>query len=606
MIGAVLDQPDKDIIAMGEILGKLLNVAHIQQLVVIDDWYIKNEIDIEVIVATAQASPVKYADLIPELATLESDETEHISSIVKRALEDTTIAEDAWKICMAGDDENAKLDSRTMSVFERLVSAIPVKASVRSHFLSGSEWDDQANIILDPINEGTLILVDRDFAREGKSANHGLTVISGLLQEHPNGVHCALLSHTVAPGDELDQWVVLSETHGIPQHKFVVISKTRLADGQDDLAGFLNLMRLSILCGPLQVLRDKVRDHFENALDTTRTKLGAWSVFDFDEAIFASSRNEGVWEGETLLRVMTTFMARSARTGVLGDPEVRSTINLARQASSVKIPFADLHPWKSVGRMALEYQQSELYHKGSSINVHHLPLEAGDVFDRGDDKESYILLAQPCDLMVRESTGRAYDSKLTKMVPLCLVTQKRPEEGQSYELKCWNDDGSPAHVHFSQIHMVRVSVLDLCVLHPEGRANFDRQPNLPDTLTESWRQHATKLLKLWERESAHADQLKSLFQHKESSIPKQLRTLAVSKILPCCSNTGRFKYNPTQQGFSVNLRRIRRISPLLTSDILRGFSQFQCRTAFDQSVMTDELLQKMEVAEAADLKLRNL
>lgn len=587
---------NENIVERGQILGKLLRIANIQKLVVIDDWYVENKIDIETITAHVLAAPEKYLSLIPDLATFDKHETDFISNRVRKALVDTKIADQARQICATDTEENAGLDFGTMSVLDRLIQAIPEEASVNVFRLSNSEWQTSAENILNPTTGETLLLVDRDFAREGKSENHGLTLISGLVESNPESVHCALLSHTIAPGDELDRWNALADEHSIPQHKFVVISKTRLADEQSDLDGFLNLMRLSILCGPLKDLRDKVRDHFASALDTTRSDLEAWSVFDFDEAIFGSSRKEGIWEGETLLRVMTTFMTRAAKEGVLGDSEVRNTINLARQASSVAISDG-LHPWKRVGQMALEYQKSELYLNDSDINTHNLPIEAGDIFDRGDDSEAYILLAQPCDLMVRGSSGRSYDTnKFTKMVPLCVVKNgPTPDPSHSYELKFWQSDGSSAYVHFAQTHLVRIVMLDLCVLRDDGRAIFDNQSTLPNTLNESWEQYAKKFLKQLNAESSHASQLIEHIQGKQSAIPKQLKALAVAKILPCCSNTNRFKSEATTQGFSVNLRRVKRVNSFLTSDILRRFAHYQSRTAFEQSVITEDLQRRMDV-----------
>lgn len=575
---------------MGEIFGSLLIAAEIHQLVVIDDSYADNGIDIDAIVVATQTAPDKFIELIPALADLEADESDRISSIVRGTLEDSSLAQQAWKICQEGADHNAELDAKTMSVLNELVRAIPESATVKDQRFSGKDWQDHAAKVLVPENGRALVLVDRDFKREGKSEEHGLTVIASILKGSPDDVYCALLSHTVSPGDELDRWSALAEQHGIPQDRFVVISKTRLAEEQADLAGFLHLVRLAILCGPLQNLRNKVRAHLTTAVSATLSDLDNWSVFDFDEAILGSSRNEGVWEGETLLRVMTTFTTRTARRGVLGDTDIRQLINFARQASIVRVPLDELHPWKNVGKMALEYQRTELYYDGSYINENHLPLEAGDVFDRGDDKEKYILLAQPCDLMIRGAMGRAYDSDYMKMVHLCVIKNESANtEGQSYKLPFWNEDGSSAFVHFSQVHMIRVSVLDLCVLNANGNVTFNRSSALPEALNISWLRYAEKLRKQFDTESNRAIQLKTLFRDATSNIPKELRTLAVAKVEPCCSNTGRFKSISNDDGFTVNCRRVGRVSAALAIDVLRAFTRYQSRTAFVQSVVTDDL-----------------
>ena len=53
---------------------------------------------------------------------------------------------------------------------------------------------------------------------------------------------------------------------------------------------------------------------------------------------------------------------------------------------------------------AWEIQHKELYENPSYINKNHLPIELGDIFKKGSKK--YILLAQPCDLMIRSNGKR--------------------------------------------------------------------------------------------------------------------------------------------------------------------------------------------------------
>lgn len=581
-----------DFTQMGRILGSLLAVAKIQQLVVVDDTYLKPEIDLEAIVVSAQIAPSRYAGLIPALETVEEDEGERISGIVRGALENGDVAKHAWEIYQP-KAQDAGDDAKPMSVLEELFRAIPRETGIRCFQLSSSEWVAQADTILDSANGGALVLVDRDFSREGRGTEHGLTVVAGILGGGTEGVYCALLSHTITPSEELVRWGELAEEHGIPPHRFVVISKTRLGDA--DLAGFLHLLRLAVLCGPLQELRDKAKVLFKEALDTTHAALELWSVFDFDEAIFGSSRGEGVWEGETLLRVMSTFTVREARERVLGNQDVRKLIDLARCASSVLIPFDELHPWKSVGQMALAYQRAEYYFDRTYINTPHLPLEAGDVFERPGHNDRYILLAQPCELMVRGAGGRAYDAG--KMVPLCLIKDEpASDESQSYELPCWHEKGESGYVHFSRIHYVRVSMLDLCVLREDGEAIFDKTVALPETLTESWREYGKKLLKQLKTESEDVAKLTSYFEEPKNKVPGDIRKLAVAKVQPCCSNTSRFKYTATENGFTVNLKRVSRVTSLLATDILRGFARHQSRTAFDQPVVTERLRRRMAAA----------
>jgi hypothetical protein len=588
---------------MGSLFGSLLNVAEICSLIVVDDSYAANGVDIDEIVLTAQKSPNAFVELIPALSNLEEDETDRVSSIVRQALDgNSDLTKQAWQICRTGACEDATLDAKTMSVLEELIRAIPSDRLIQKSQFSGGEWLQHASLLLQQEKGGVLILIDRDFGREGKSSDYGLTLIANLLKVERESVYCALISHNISPGDELDQWSKLAEEHGIAQHRFVVISKRRLADDQPDFPGFLHLMRLSILCGPLQDLRNRVRDHFTNAIDETRKKLDTWSVFDFDEAVFRSSQKEGIWEGETLLRVMTVFTTQIARTSVFGDQVVRDLIGFAREASLVQIPYDERHQWHSVGRMARAYQHAELYFESEYVNMHHLPLEAGDVFNCGDTGECYVLLAQPCDLMVRGSRGRAHDLKHSRMVPLCLIQDEAANaQGQSYELKEWDDLGKSAFVHFSGVHMVRAVILDLCVTRQDGTATFVADEKLPEAMSDSWQRHMKMVLKQLKNESKMARELTGALENKKLNISKSLRCFARLKTLPYCSNTGKFKATPSDNGFPVNLQRVMRLNAAVTADVLRAFTRYQSRTAFDQSVVTDDLRKRMTTKKMSPL-----
>lgn len=595
--------PAHDIQQIGTLLGSLLSVAAITRLVVVDDSYATSNGDgIEMIVRVAQTSPAAFAELIPALESLEADELEHISSLIRTTFDtNPALKIKALDICRKVDSEDAMQDSMPMSMLEQLIKAIPTTCSVISSQLSSSSWQNQADSILGQDTGGALVLIDRDFKREDQSEDHGLTLLASLLKDSEPNIYGALLTHTVKPCDELEQWTALANQHSIPQHRFVVISKERLSAEKPDLPGFLHLMRLAILCGPLQELREKIFTHFSNAINMTNDDLNAWSVFDFDEAVFGSSRKEGIWEGETLLRVMTTFTIRAARTGILGDIKVRDLIGLARQASSIQIPFNVKHPWSSVGRMALAYQQAELYFNAEEYaNRHHLPLEAGDVFSRittggNAKKEEYILLAQPCDLMVRGKTqtsppGRAYDASYSRLAPLCVISDKASgSPGQAYELPYWHEDGRSAFVNFARIEMVRTAILDLCVLHANGSAIFETPHVLPSDLSEQWREHMERLLGELTKEYQQASELLDLLKNSKINIKQNLLNFANKRLLPKCSNTGHFNSTILSNGFSVNLHRIRRVNSAMAADILRAFARHQSRTAFDQPVVTKDL-----------------
>ena len=566
---------------------QLLQVAGIGRVAIIDDVYARTEddhsdVEMEDVIADARMEPARYQEVIPALADLETDKADKISVLIRNAWEDQA-TQSALRAIYPSEqtpgDRNTDVQANYM--MKELAHGID---GVSYTTFSGITWVESAGSFLDDDTAGgALILVDRDFSQEDKSRDHGLQLIADILRQSSGRVFCALVSHTVTPEDEREQWRQLAEQHDIDADRFVVIAKQRIATEPPDLPGFLRLIRLAILCGRLKELRNVARKHLEDAIKATHEELEQWNVFDFDEAIFGSSRREGVWEGETLLRVMLTFAGLEARKRIVAETDVHAAITAARDASHVEIPGPPVYAWPRTGTLALKYQQAELYVDGDFLNQNHLPLETGEVFTRNG--KQFILLAQPCDLMVRGDGKRANDGKLVRMVPLCEIRHGDPKQKHHYALPFWGEDGSSSHVDFNKLHLVRLAVLDLCVFREDGQVRFVPQETSSPRLHESWRRHRERLYKQLSNEVRQALKVVAT-----AATDKSLKKMLEEQLL-CCSNTRQFKMvlDPKTQGFSVNLQRTRRVHASRAADILREFARHQSRTAFEQALFTPDV-----------------
>jgi hypothetical protein len=129
-----------------------------------------------------------------------------------------------------------------------------------------------------------------------------------------------------------------------------------------------------------------------------------------------------------------------------------------------------------------------MYEPGEYINGLHLPIEAGDIFQKaeGNSTKLFILIGQPCDLMVRTSNGQRQpeltDVLLAELAPL--DKQKLYTELLPY----FGDDRSKLYyVMFRRIHMIDPCVLDLCVFNSDGAAMIDPAAACPSRLTPAWK-----------------------------------------------------------------------------------------------------------------------
>ena len=583
-------------------LSEVLAALQVSKVVVIDDEYSQQALQTEDIVGFVQANPENFLDLIPGLDKIEPNEPEIIASAVARMLEGEGakgLQERVLALGMRveGMETESGLDAapdavlvtehRTREVLEILCSELqqPFVA------ISATEWEVRKQDLLSTDEGRALVLVDRNFKEEGKNANYGLELIRELVaMSEETRPYCALFSHTVLPAAELHQWYEIADAHHLARDRFVVISKARLGENEPDYVGFIHLLRMAALSGPLEQLRNGAAALLASAVIETRTEMETWTVFDLDQVVLRSSHHEGVWEGDTLLRVMARFTLSKARNRFLADESARSHLAIARRASAVVIPGKERYPWSDIGRVALDYQRTELYESGDFVNPHCLAIDAGDVFTDSNGKD-FVLLAQPCDLMVRNDSGRAYDKNHVLMVPLCEVRSNAEASPKGYTLNHWATNGTPGHVRFIDVHLVRLVMLDLCAFQEDGQSRFipGQEPN--ESLSPAWRAHYTRVQEALKREwDLVCENIKAL---NEATLEKTVRDRLVRSAMPLCSNTGRFRATQMEKGFCVNLKRTARICPSLAADILRAFARYQSRVAFEHPVVTEELTSRL-------------
>src|SRR5947209_15820033 len=102
-----------------------------------------------------------------------------------------------------------------------------------------------------------------------------------------------------------------------------------------------------------------------------------------------------------------------------------------------------------------------------------MPVELEDIFQTSSGKE-YILIAQPCDRMVRGKTGCRKETVNEAFVAEIRLTPAKKAPGQApiFELPYYRENGDPAFVDFRHSRSTRLWILDLCAFSPNGVARF--------------------------------------------------------------------------------------------------------------------------------------
>ena len=446
--------------------------------------------------------------------------------------------------------------------------------------LSLKQWRmQQSELLADDRAETTVFLFDRDFSNEAGSENEGIKLISEV--QSTNVRCCGLLSHTVNVEGEHDAWLEITNEYDLNPDTFIVIAKERLTHESSGYYQFLDMLRLVGLSGRYASFKSATWSIFEKSVAKAATFVKGLSVFDFDRIVFGSSRREGVWEPDTLFRVFGILMRREARKQLYRDAELFSDVAEARRISASSEALAVALREERTSREALRIQRFESYESTVDLNHFHVPIDLGDIFEKVSTRRRYILLAQPCDLMVREDGKRSYDNKCGRtaaLVELVFDTERQivfdgKKKKESWgELAFYHEDtGGSAFVEFAKVHQALLAVLDLCVLDADGVAKIDLNAACPELLIQPWKKRFKRLRKFFRAALKRYEKLRG------KQVPDVLNVLA----LPRLAATLGLHAIAGDRTVEYDLKRVMRLRQPWSGALLTAFAQYQARAAFE-------------------------
>lgn len=415
-------------------------------------------------------------------------------------------------------EEVNQADDAFQRPLERLFSMGPIKLEL----LTLAEWRKQKDGLIEraKVNR-TLFLFDLNFQRERVGTQElGLELVKEVRDD--DHVIVAIVTESVQRSNEAHHWRRFSKETGVGQHRFVVLSKERLSAGSIDL--FVDGLRRMALASYLNVVQKKCLEALGQAFESATIEIGGINVYDFDQALVRSSRIEGVWEADTFLRLFSASLRSNAHRFLRSSEELHEAIDVLRR------DFANPEDIEEP-RETWKLQRQEIYEDAELINSHCLPVANGDIFKVGS--RFYVLVAQPCDLMVRRNGRRAESETedLAGMGTWLQITKVEPLERKKYEtleeaLKALEDqerqilrlqrrDAVPFQmpyfnveapeeiweVNVARVMPVWLAALDLCALDPSGvgRLQLKSSIPLPPHLLPSWTKRAGMLHDLFRR-----------------------------------------------------------------------------------------------------------
>ncbi len=560
-------------------VGQILQALKVSRVVCVDDYY-EDEPSVEQVVAVAcSLKEGTLLDILPELGeTIPSDQDVLIQKLraLWRELEPSTRKERAERILATGRlqaEVEKEDDPGDASILNEL---IPDNILLP---LSPKQWEEQRKDLLKGDGElRTLFLFDHDFSANGGDAQGGIKIIASLLASNDTGnLICGLLTHTVTPQNQLEKWAALSQEYSIDRDRFLVIPKQYLSEKPMFFAQILKLVALS---PDFTSMKSKVQKIIGDATNTAMKRVRDINIYDLDHIVFRISAEEGLWEPDMLFRLHGLFHRLEARRLAHADDELENIASRLRSVSNIPTPAAEFCPASSTR----EIQRQELYEDADHLNKNYLPLELGDIFMKtnSESRKRFILLAQPCDLMVRSNGTRQPE---LKHLTLAEIGTADDTPRYSEELKYFGKETSERwFVKLKQVHQVRSCIVDLCVLNDDGRAVMQLGGAAPERIRPTWKARYNILERVFRRLTRRPDILSNA--EGDSGAIAKLKDQATASIISGLLHDQLVKGEVINTNGNLridfNLQRIGRLSRARAFGLLMAYTSCLSRPAYER------------------------
>lgn len=390
---------------------------------------------------------------------------------------------------------------------------------------------------------------------------------------------CGMLTHAVAKGDEVASWRQLEKSEKLDLRIFMPIAKANL----DDAPAFYGAVYRTLINTYCQTMKSLAQDAFEKALKDALERFADLDPIDFEHMVVKSSEVEGVSELETLIRLYGIIQKDQVKSQILQHARVGEFAAAARTVKDI----ADIGRALSATSQErlLKLRREELYESDQLVNNYNDPLPNGDLFEIGEGNELklWVLIAQPCDLMVRSNGKRVREENFKVSVLAPLRTRPLEEEaggkdGMNFLLEHYDHSVTQSTVvQFADATPANLQVLDLAVFSKDGRcqltAKADPTLSLP---SRAWEKRDAELRSHFGKVTQRIEDARMV--HKDP-----VARLLGDAIIPRGAPKKAFaKYGSYDGGaFTYPIRRCGRIRDQLAASLLTAYSRFLARDAYE-------------------------
>ncbi|MFC2966654.1 hypothetical protein [Acidimangrovimonas pyrenivorans] len=456
-----------------------------------------------------------------------------------------------------------------------------------AQLLTPQAWHEQRAALIAECTEEhrTLFLFDQELEVDDADLGFkkGSDIIRDMSEKEQAGFgtrwFCGMLTHTVQKGSEVASWRELAKSEKLDLRFFMPIAKTTLGDAPE----FYGAVYRTLINIYSQTMKSLAADAFEKALADALEQFSDLDPIDFEHMIVKSSETEGVSELETLIRVYGIIQKDKVKAQILQHPEFERFSAATKTAKDIADIGRELSA--SSQERLHRLRREELYESDELVNSYNEPLRNGDVFEigEGEDLKLWVLIAQPCDLMVRSNGERVRENnfKVAVLAPLRrreLGADPKIKEGLHFSLDHYDHYGAQsAIVQLADATPANLHVLDLAVLNEDGHCQLSAAADPSLSLhSKAWEKRDKELRKHFRSVSKQIESARE--KHND-----EVAALIARAVIPRASPKKSFaKYGTYDAGaYSYPIRRRGRIRDPLAISLLSAYSRFLARDAYE-------------------------
>lgn len=563
-------------------LAKLFAHLKIAKIVFVDD---KAELQtdagavVKVLAAKPEASEALASFFVGVALNLDNDALQEQLTARLAELDGDKLAE--LRTVLSAQSE----DAAEREALGRLQDLLPEETT--AHLLTPQAWHERRGTLIAECTEErrTLFLFDQELEVDeaGLGFHKGSDIIRDMAEKERAGLgtrwFCGMLTHTVDKGEEVASWRKLEKSEKLDLRFFMPIAKASL----DDAPAFYGAVYRTLINIYSQTMKNLAADAFEKALKDALERFSDLDPIDFEHMIVKSSETEGVSELETLIRVYGIIQKDQVKTQILQQARVSEFSAAARTVKDIANVGRELSATSQERLHKLRWE--ELYESDELVNGYNDPLRNGDLFEIGEASslKLWVLIAQPCDLMVRSKGERVREDnfKVAVLAPLrtrALGIEATMKDGLTFSLDHYDHNGAQsAVVQLADATPANLHVLDLAVLNKDGRCQLNAQPDPSLSLpSKSWENRDGKL-------RAHFGKVSRQIEDARKAHKDTVADLLAAAVIPRASPMKGFaKYGTYEKGaYSYPIRRRGRLRDPLATSLLSAYSRFLARDAYE-------------------------